>query len=224
VGEAVGAHAVGNPSDEELLDLEHHACPGAGSCAGMYTANTMASLAEGLGLAPLGSATPPAESDERLAFARRTGEVAMDCVEAGRRPSDVLSRASFENAIALLAAIGGSTNGVLHLLAIAAEAGVDLALEDFDRISRRTPHVCDFRPGGHHVMTDLHDVGGVPVVLRRLLDAGLVDQVEVALVPVLLGDGIPLLAPGQGGSRLELRDLTPYPSGIVLFRYGVDDG
>ena len=175
VGEAVGAYAVGDLSDEELLDLERHACPGAGSCAGMYTANTMASLSEALGLAPLGTATAPAESDERLAVARRTGEVAMDCVEAERKPSDVLSRASFENAVALLAAIGGSTNGVLHLLALGAEAGIELELSDFDAISRRTPHVCDFRPGGHHVMTDLHDVGGVPVVLRRLLDADLVD-------------------------------------------------
>jgi dihydroxy-acid dehydratase len=173
VGEGVGAHAAGNMTDEELVELEHAACPGAGSCAGMYTANTMASISEGLGLAPLGSATAPAESEERVAVARRAGEAALDCIENERAPSDVLTKESFENAIALQTAIGGSTNGVLHLLAIAAEAGVDLALEDFDRVSRRTPHVCDFRPGGHYVMTDLHAEGGVPVVLRRLLEADL---------------------------------------------------
>ncbi|MFP4626419.1 MAG: dihydroxy-acid dehydratase [Natronomonas sp.] len=175
VGEGVGAHAVGDMTDEELLELERSACPGAGSCAGMYTANTMAALSEALGLAPLGSASAPAESSARLDVARRAGEIALDCIETDRRPSDVLTRASFENAIALQTAIGGSTNGVLHLLAIAREAGIDLELEDFDRISRETPHLCDFRPGGHYVMADLHATGGVPVVLRQLLDAGLVD-------------------------------------------------
>ncbi|MFW5957180.1 MAG: dihydroxy-acid dehydratase [Natronomonas sp.] len=175
VGEGVGAHAVGDMTDEELLELERSACPGAGSCAGMYTANTMAALSEALGLAPLGSASAPAESSARLDVARRAGEIALDCIETDRRPSDVLTRASFENAIALQTAIGGSTNGVLHLLAIAREAGIDLELEDFDRIARETPHLCDFRPGGHYVMADLHATGGVPVVLRQLLDAGLVD-------------------------------------------------
>ena len=173
VGEAVGAHAAGRMSDEDLVELEHAACPGAGSCAGMYTANTMASISEALGLAPLGTATAPAESEERVEVARRAGEAALDCIEQERSPSDILSRESFENAIALQTAIGGSTNGVLHLLAIAAEADVDLALADFDAVSRRTPHICDFRPGGHYVMTDLHATGGVPVVLRRLLEANL---------------------------------------------------
>ncbi|QSW99838.1 dihydroxy-acid dehydratase [Haloterrigena alkaliphila] len=175
VGEAVGSHFAGEITDEELLELERTACPGAGSCAGMYTANTMAALSEALGLSPLGSASAPAESDERLAVAGRAGEIALECVERDRRPSDVLSRASFENAIALQTALGGSTNGVLHLLAIAREAGIDLELEDFDRISREVPHLCDFRPGGTHVMADLHENGGVPVVLRRLLEADLID-------------------------------------------------
>ncbi|MFB6170814.1 MAG: dihydroxy-acid dehydratase [Haloarculaceae archaeon] len=173
VFEGVGAHAEGDLSDEELHELEESACPGAGSCAGMYTANTMASISEALGLAPLGSSTAPAESDERLAVAREAGELALKVVEAERRPSDILSRESFENAITLQVALGGSTNAVLHLLAIAAEAGVELDIEDFDEISRRTPHICNLRPGGNHVMATLHREGGVPVVIRRLLDAGL---------------------------------------------------
>jgi dihydroxy-acid dehydratase len=139
----------------------------------MFTANTMASISEALGLAPLGTAGAPAEHEERYEVARRAGEAALDCVAADRRPSDVLTRASFENAIALQVAVGGSTNAVLHLLALAAEAGVDLDVEDFDEISRRTPKIANLRPGGHKVMADLWATGGVPVVLRRLLDADL---------------------------------------------------
>ena len=174
VFEGVGAYAQGEMSGEELDDLERHACPGAGSCGGMFTANTMASISEAIGLAPLGSASPPAEDPEREEVARRAGELVLECVEADRRPSDVLSRASFENAIAVGTAIGGSTNGVLHLLALAAEAGIDLDLDDFDEISRRTPKIADLQPGGSHVMNDLHELGGVPVVVRRLLEADLV--------------------------------------------------
>jgi dihydroxy-acid dehydratase len=174
VFEGVGAHATGEMSAEELEELERSACPGAGSCGGMFTANTMASISEALGMAPLGSASPPAEGDERHEVARRAGELSVEAIEERRRPSDILSRESFENAIAVQTAVGGSTNGVLHLLALAAEAGIDLALEDFDRISRRTPKIADFQPGGSHVMNDLHEVGGVPVVIRRLLEAGLI--------------------------------------------------
>jgi len=173
VFEGVGAVASGDMTEDELDDLERHACPGAGSCGGMFTANTMASLSEALGLAPLGSASPPAEDDARYAVARRAGELAVEVFEADRKPSDILSRASFENAIALQTAIGGSTNGVLHLLALAAEAGIELDIEDFDAVSRRTPKIVDLQPGGERVMSDLHALGGVPVVLRRLLDAGL---------------------------------------------------
>ena len=175
VFEGVGAHAEGEMSREELDDLERNACPGAGSCGGMFTANTMAAVSEALGLAPLGSASAPAEHDERYEVAERAGELVVDCIEADRRPSDILTRGSFENAIAVQTAVGGSTNGVLHLLALAAEAGVDLEIEDFDAISRRTPKLADLQPGGSHVMNDLHEVGGVPVVVRRLLEADLVD-------------------------------------------------
>ena len=174
VFEGVGSYATGEMSAEELDELERHACPGAGSCGGMFTANTMASISEAIGLAPLGSASPPAEDHERYAVARQAGELALDCIEEDRRPSDILSRKSFENAIAVQTAIGGSTNGVLHLLALAREAGVDLDIEDFDAISRRTPKIADLQPSGSRVMNDLHDVGGVPVVIRRLLEADLI--------------------------------------------------
>ena len=174
VFEGVGAYAEGDLTREELDELEHSACPGPGSCAGMYTANTMASMSEALGLAPLGTATAPAVTDERAAIASGAGTTIMECIENGLRPSDVLSRESFENAITLDVAIGGSTNSVLHLLALAAEAGIDLDIERFDELSRRTPHIVDVRPGGTHVMSDLHEEGGIPVVLRRLLDAGLI--------------------------------------------------
>ncbi|MGM0606492.1 MAG: dihydroxy-acid dehydratase [Halobacteriota archaeon] len=173
VFEGVGTYAEGDMSAGELDELERHACPGAGSCGGMFTANTMASISEAIGLAPLGSASPPAEDDERYEVAARAGELALECIENDRRPSDVLSRKSFENAIALQTAIGGSTNGVLHLLALAAEAGVDLEIADFDEISRRTPKIADLQPGGTRVMNDLHELGGVPIVIRRLLEAGL---------------------------------------------------
>ena len=173
VFEGVGAVASGDMTEDELDDLERHACPGAGSCGGMFTANTMASLSEALGLAPLGSASPPAEHHARYAVARQAGELALEAVREDRTPSSILSKESFENAIALQVAVGGSTNGVLHLLALAAEADVDLSIEEFDAISHRTPKIADLQPGGERVMNDLHEVGGVPVVLRRLLDAGL---------------------------------------------------
>ena len=173
VFEGVGAYAEGDMSGDELDDLERHACPGAGSCGGMFTANTMASISEALGLAPLGSASPPAEDEERYVVAERAGELVVDCIRNDRRPSDILSRKSFENAIALQTAMGGSTNAVLHLLALAAEADIDLSIEDFDEVSRRTPKIANLQPGGSRVMNDLHEIGGVPVVIRRLLEAGL---------------------------------------------------
>jgi len=173
VFECVGKHGRGQASDDELDQLERSACPGAGSCAGMYTANTMASISEALGMAPLGSAAPPAVSDRRVEVARESGRLLIDVLKNDLRPRDILTREAFENAIALQCAIGGSTNAVLHLLAIANEAGVELKLDDFDRISRRTPHIANLRPGGRYVMSDLDANGGVPVILKRLLDAGL---------------------------------------------------
>jgi dihydroxy-acid dehydratase len=173
VFEGVGAVSHGDMTEDELEELERDACPGAGACGGMFTANTMASISEALGLAPLGSASPPAEAESRYEEAERAGELVLDCVEHDRRPSDILSKESFENAIAVQVALGGSTNGVLHLLALAAEADIDLDIEEFDRISRRIPKLANLQPGGTHVMKDLHEEGGVPVVLRRLLEADL---------------------------------------------------
>ncbi|WP_311172627.1 dihydroxy-acid dehydratase [Halobellus ordinarius] len=173
VFEGVGTYAQGEMDADELDDLERHACPGAGSCGGMFTANTMASISEALGLAPLGTADAPAESEERYEVARRSGEAVLSAVANDVRPSDILTKESFENAIALQVAIGGSTNAVLHLLALAAEAGIDLSIEEFDEISRKTPKIANLQPGGTKTMNDLHEEGGVPVVIRRLLDAGL---------------------------------------------------
>jgi dihydroxy-acid dehydratase len=173
VFEGVGAVAHGDMTEDELEEMERHACPGAGSCGGMFTANTMASVSEAIGLAPLGSASPPAEADSRYEVAREAGELVLDCVEHDRKPSDILTKESFENAIAVQVALGGSTNGVLHLLALAAEAGIDLDIEEFDEISRRTPKIANLQPGGSRVMNDLHEIGGVPVVIRRLLEADL---------------------------------------------------
>ncbi len=176
VFEGVGAVAEGEMAEEELEEIEHQACPGAGSCGGMFTANTMASISEALGFAPLGSASPPAEDDSRYEEAERAGELVIDAIENDRKPSDFLTLESFENAIALQVAIGGSTNAVLHVLALAAEAGVDLDIEAFNEISERTPKIADLQPGGQRVMNDLHEVGGVPVVLKELNDAGLLNS------------------------------------------------
>ncbi|MCA1726944.1 MAG: dihydroxy-acid dehydratase [Actinobacteria bacterium] len=174
VFEAVGAHAAGQMSDEDLLDLERNACPGPGSCAGMYTANTMAAAIEALGLSLPGSASPPAIDPRRAELARASGRAVMACAEAGLRTRAILTKEAFENAITVVMACGGSTNAVLHLLAIAVEAGTELEIDDFDRVSRRTPHVGDLRPAGRFVMTDLDRVGGVPVLMRELLEAGLI--------------------------------------------------
>ena len=170
--EGVGTVASGEMTEDELDEMERNACPGAGACGGMFTANTMSSISEVIGLAPLGAASPPAESDERYEVAHETGKIVLDAVESDRRPSDILTKGSFENAITLQAAMGGSTNGVLHVLAMAAEADIDLSIEEFDEISSQTPKIANLQPGGSHVMKDLHEVGGVPVVIRRLLAGG----------------------------------------------------
>ncbi|MEK6987807.1 MAG: dihydroxy-acid dehydratase [Candidatus Thermoplasmatota archaeon] len=172
VFEAVGAHAVGKMSDAKLDELERCAFPGGGTCAGLFTANTMASCAEALGLSLLGDAAIPAVDPSREEASDRAGRAVMKALELGIKPRDVLSYEAFENAITLDAAMGGSTNAVLHLLAIAHEARVKLKIEDFDRIARRTPHLVSMKPGGQYVMADLHRAGGVPVVMKRLLDAG----------------------------------------------------
>jgi dihydroxy-acid dehydratase len=175
VYEAVGAYDAGKMTLQELVSLENVACPSAGSCAGMYTANTMASISEALGMSILGSASAPAESERRLEICYNTGKAIMSLLESNIRPRDIMTFEAFENAIIMANAIGGSTNAVLHLLAIAREVGIKLRLSDFERIRKRTPHIADMRPGGIYIMADLDKVGGVPVILNSLLKKGLLN-------------------------------------------------
>ncbi|HLX88841.1 MAG TPA: dihydroxy-acid dehydratase, partial [Acidimicrobiales bacterium] len=173
VFEAVGAHATGALSDAELSLIEHNACPTAGSCAGMFTANTMASVAEALGMSLPGSASPPAVDSRRDQYALDSGRAVVELLRQGIRPRQIMTKPAFENAIAVVMALGGSTNAVLHLMAIAHEARVDLALDDFNRVGARVPHIADTKPHGRYHMTDIDRIGGLPVVMRELLDAGL---------------------------------------------------
>jgi dihydroxy-acid dehydratase len=174
VFEGVGAVEAGRMTEQELYDLECAACPGEGSCGGMYTANTMACASEALGIALPFSASLPATAQERTELCRWTGSTALRLVNQDVKPRDILTRDAFENAIAVTVAVGGSTNAALHLPAIAHEAGIELPLDDFDKIARRVPHIADMRPGGRYVQTDLHRAGGVPRVLKELLEAGLI--------------------------------------------------
>jgi len=173
VFEAVGAHAAGTIDDAELDAIERNACPTEGACAGMFTANTMASVAEALGMSLPGGASAPAVDRRRDDEAYAAGQAVLELLRAGIRPRDILTKQAFENAIAVTMALGGSTNAVLHLLAIATEARVDLSLDDFNRIADRVPHIADTKPGGKYHMVDLDRIGGVPVVMRHLLEAGL---------------------------------------------------
>ncbi len=173
VFEAVGAHAVGKLTDAELSLIEHRACPTEGSCAGMFTANTMASAAEALGMALPGSSAAPAVDRRRDDYAYESGKAVVKLLEMGIRPRQIMTKHAFENAIAVVMALGGSTNAVLHLLAIAHEAQVDLSLDDFDRVGRKVPHIADMKPHGLYHMVDLDRIGGLPVVMKELLDAGL---------------------------------------------------
>jgi dihydroxy-acid dehydratase len=175
VYEAVGAYDAGKMTLQELVSLENVACPSAGSCAGMYTANTMASISEALGMSMLGSASAPAESERRVEICYNTGKAIMSLLETNIRPRDILTFEAFENAIMMANAIGGSTNAVLHLLAIAREVGVKMNLSDFERIRKRTPHIADMRPGGMYIMADLDKVGGVPIILNSLLKKNLLN-------------------------------------------------
>jgi dihydroxy-acid dehydratase len=176
VFEAVGAHAAGKIDDDELRALEQAASPGIGACGGQFTANTMAMAFEMLGMSPMGSAMVPAAYEEKADVGVEAGRLVMDVLARGQRPRDIITREALENAIAAVAMSGGSTNGVLHLLAVAREAGVELDIDDFDRIAARTPLLCDLKPGGAYVARDLYDAGGIAVVAKRLLEAGLLHE------------------------------------------------
>lgn len=203
VFEAIGACAAGTITEEELDEIERHACPGEGACGGMFTANTMSSIGEALGLSLPGSASAPAIDPRREVDARLAGEAVVNMLRLGIRPSDILTKKAFENAIALANALGGSTNAVLHLLAIANEAGVELNLEDFNRIAAKVPHIADMKPGGKFHMTDLDRIGGVPVVLKMLLDAGL-----------LHGDVMTVTGKTMAENLAEIN--PPDPDGVVV--------
>ncbi len=181
VFEGVGAHAAGRLSDERLHELEKAASPGAGACGGQFTANTMAMAFEVLGISPAGSAMVPAMNGYKADVARAAGRLVVDVLARGLKPSDLITRDSLENAIAAVAMSGGSTNAVLHLLAIAREADVELDIDDFDRISRATPLLCDLKPGGAYVATDLYAAGGVPLVLKRMREAGVLHEDAVTV-------------------------------------------
>ena len=188
VFEAVGQHSEGTITVEELDDLISKGCPGPGACGGQFTANTMATAVEMLGIAPMGSGSVPAVVEDKDQEAYRTGQIVMDMLAADRRPSQIITRKSLENAITSVAATGGSTNGVLHLLAIAHEAQVPLTLEDFHAISQRTPVLADLKPGGQFVANDLYEAGGIPFLAKRLAEAGLLHTDELTVTGRTIGE------------------------------------
>jgi dihydroxy-acid dehydratase len=236
VFEAVGAHATGGLTAEELALIERNACPTAGSCAGMFTANTMASVAEALGMSLPGSSSAPAVDRRRDDLAYESGRTVVALIRENIRPRQILTKQAFENAIAVVNAVGGSTNAVLHLLAIAHEARVELELDEFNRVAQRVPHIADMKPHGKYHMTDLDRIGGVQVVLKELLDAGLLhgDCITVTgrtMAENLLaldppkpdGDVVhPLDAPIHTQGGLAVLRGTLAPNGAVVKVAGID--
>jgi dihydroxy-acid dehydratase len=219
VFEAVGANAAGRMTDAELLEIENVACPGAGACGGQYTANTMATVMEFIGLSPFGSSSVPATDPRKYEVSFECGKLIMDILRRGVKPSGVLTAKAFENSIASVAATGGSTNAVLHLLAMAREAGVPLEIDDFDRISSRTPLLADLKPGGKYVAVDMHKAGGVPVLARWLTEGGYVDPSQKNVSGQTLGDvaGSAVETPGQDVIRPLSNPIKPM-GGLVILR------
>ena len=219
VFEAVGANARGLMSDEDLLDLEDHACPGAGACGGQFTANTMALALEFLGLSPMGSASPPAVDRRKGDVAYESGRQVMDQLRRGLTPKTILTRLAFENAIAGVAATGGSTNAVLHLLAIAREVGVPLTIDDFDTVSERTPTLADLKPGGRFVAVDLDRAGGTRIVARELLDAGKIDGSQLTPTGRTIGEEVAgaVATPGQEVVATVAKPLKP-TGGLAILK------
>ena len=218
VFEGVGANAAGRMTDEELKELEDVACPGAGACAGQYTANTMAMALEFLGLSALGTNSVPAVDQRKDQVGERIGELAMDLLRRGVCPRDIATRRAFENAIAGVVASGGSTNAVLHLLAMAHDAEVELSIDDFDRISRKTPLICDLKPGGRYVAVDLDRAGGTPLVAKRLIDAGLMDGTCLTVTGRTIGEEAAGAqeTPGQPVVRPLEQPIKPHGGLVIL--------
>jgi dihydroxy-acid dehydratase len=217
--EAIGAHAAGELSDDDLRSLEDVASPGAGACGGQFTANTMACAFEALGISPGGSSMVPAEDPNKAGVAERIGELVIRVLAEDLRPSRVITRDSLENAIACVCASGGSTNGVLHLLAVAREAGVELELDDFERISRETPLLADLKPGGRFVATDLYRAGGVPLILSRLAEAGILHPDAMTVTGRTIGEEAAhaVEEPGQEVVR-PLADPVKATGGLAILR------
>ena len=217
--EAVGRYNRGDIDREELHAIECRACPGPGSCGGMYTANTMAAAIEAMGMSIPGSSSNPAESPLKLQDAEASGRALMHLLERGIYPKDIMTKEAFENAITIVMALGGSTNAFLHLLAIAHHIGVDLDYDDFERIRKRVPHIGDLKPGGRYVFQDLHEVGGVPAVMKELLDAGLLHGECLTVTGKTLAENLaewPRLKPGQDVVRPLSDPLRPTGPLVVL--------
>ncbi len=213
VFEGVGAHAAGRMSEAELTELENRASPGAGACAGQFTANTMGMAFEILGISPMGSSMVPAEDGKKGAVAEDCGRLALELLERDLRPSAVITRPSLENAIAGAAMSGGSTNVVLHLLAVAREAGVELTIDDFDRIAWSTPLLADLKPGGRYVATDLYRAGGVPLVVKRLREAGLLHAEAPTVTGHTIGEMADLARETEGQQVIHALDDPLKPNG-----------
>lgn len=218
VFEGVGAHSAGKMTDEELNELEHVACPSAGSCGGMFTANTMAAVSEGMGIALPGSASIPAVDPGRPDVCTRTGEAALMLLEQDIKPRDILTREAIENGMAIAVALGGSTNAVLHLLALAREAEVELTLDDLQDVCARTPHIGDMTPGGNYVMADLHRVGGVPVALKALLDAGLLHGDTLTVTGKTMAENLASVGQPDGEIVHTVENALAGGSTIVVLR------
>ena len=221
VYEAVGAYDAGRLSIEDLKKIEDTACPTAGSCGGMFTANTMASISEAIGLALPGSAGPPAEDPRREQVVYESGAACVRLIESGIRPSDILTFEAFENAITILNALGGSTNGILHLLALSGEANVSLDYGDFERIRKRTPHIADMKPGGNYVMNSLDKAGGIPRVMKSLLDAGLLHGDCLTVTTRTIAENLESVESGPSpGGLLRTPQAPLHPQGTATILRG----
>ena len=237
VYEAVGQYDAGKISIEELKKIEDNACPNAGSCGGMFTANTMASISEMIGLALPGSASPPAENDRREKIVYDTGKACVNLLEIGIKPSDILTFEAFENAITMLNAVGGSTNGILHLLALSNEAGIKLTYDDFERIRKKTPHIADMKPGGNYVMNSLDKIGGIPLIMKKLDDKSLIHSNALTVTGKSIKENLAkIIIPEQSDQQIVKSVETPIhdvgtavilkgslaPDGAVIKTAGVD--